>query len=158
MPKREEVDWAQEIVQDMKKPLPRHAGDWRRVKVGCVKSAHGEMSVADSKKIVLGMMYQFFPEGPRSAMRAHAEFKAWVKEGHARGEQRYCVGGNTAIGPEEPVTEGVRQWDALWRNWENFSDWASGAVATPAEWDAVNGVDFSQVLMPRHGSRMRMRM
>ena len=159
MPKREEVDWAEEIVDGMKKPVTRHAREWSLVKVTCVRGDYTEMSVANSEKIVRGMMDDFFREGPRSAMRAHAEYKAWVNEGLAKGEQRVSVkwhAGQTG----EAVSEGLRRWDELRENFENFSDWASGAVAQPANWDAVKGVDFSQVqkLDLKQRPKMRMRM
>ena len=161
MAKRQEVDWAEEIVEDMKKPLPRHAGDWKAVKITFVDSPRREMSAADSERIVLGMLHSFFPEGPRAAMRAHAEYKAWVQEGQEKGVERVSVAWH-ASQTGEAVSEGLRRWDDLRENFENFRDWASGAVAEPANWDPVNGVDFSQV--PKETAeqkpkpRMRMRM
>ncbi len=136
------------------------SGDpWEKVKITCTPYEGHGMSLTDSEKEVLQMMKGFFPAGPQAAMRAHAEFKTWVKEGEATGDVRYRRGGNTAFLPEEPVTEGVRQWDALRRSWENYSVWMFAAgPATPAGWDAVKGVEFGQVQNPDLKQRPKMRM
>ena len=141
----------------------RGRNDWGQVKVTCFEEpGHpAELSLAKSEKQVLAMMKGFFPAGPQAAMEAHAEFRAWVEDGQARGERRYFVGMNTASLPKEPVTEGVRQWHALMRSWENYTVWMDAAgPAIPAEWHAVNGVDFSQVakLTPEQKLKPKMRM
>src|SRR5947208_7396344 len=103
--------------------------DWKKVKVTCfeVPGYPAGLSRAESEKQVLAMIKDFFPAGPQAAMRAHAEFKAWVKEGQDKGEVRCPLGGNTASFRAERVSDGVRQWDALWRNWENYSVWMEAA-------------------------------
>jgi hypothetical protein len=159
MAKRREVDWADQIVEDMLKPLPREAGDWNAVKIICRDHPYRQMSMADSEKIVLGMLHSSFPEGPRAAMGAHAEYKAWVQAGQEKGERRVSVAWN-ACQTGEAVSAGLRRWDELRESFENFGDWASGAVAEPAGWDPVNGVDFSQVPKdaPEQKPKPRMRM
>jgi hypothetical protein len=138
------------------------SGDpWGKVRITCTPYEGQGMSLTDSEKEVLQMMKGFFPAGPQAAMRAHTEFKTWVKEGQAIGDVRYRVGGNTAWLPKEPVTEGVRQWDALRRSWENYTVWMFAAgPATPAEWDALKGVNFSQVQKQelKQSPKMRIRM
>jgi hypothetical protein len=125
MAKRREVDWAEEIVEGMKKPLPRSAGDWNAVKITCV-----------DEKIVLGMLRSFFPEGPRAAMSAHAENKTWVLEGQEKAERRVSVAWHACQTGEAP-SEGLRRWDELRENFEKssafglLSRWRSPRGATP---------------------------
>ena len=69
MAKRAEVDWAEEIVEGMKKPLPRSAGDWNAVKITCV-----------DEKIVAGNASFIFPgrpPGPRCVRTLNTRPGCW---------------------------------------------------------------------------------
>jgi hypothetical protein len=124
--------------------------DWEKVKVRCSATRdRPDLNVRTSEKRILRMMKEIFPSGPRAAMRAHGEFKAWIKGGWEKGGR---------------VSNGVRQWERLWRDWDNYSvDMLLDRNVATANWEPVDGADFSGLgpdrkpeQKPRMKPRMRM--